>query len=567
MAVYCGLSLLLGVPLALLEVGLGQLCEQGVTRVWRAVPLFTGVGVVKVLLSALLSVYWPVLMALSLFFAVWTAKGPLPFSECKYSDGADGYLYSRTSGESCLKKTFLKSPAEEPMWFSVTATFLFLLWTITLLCVFRGARTYRRVLSVLVVALVAGLVAMLVDSAMLPGADVGLQQLLRFDWDALLNVETWYFATIQIFFSTHIGLGSIVTGAGRFYSKSNAIWTAFALVLCSLLVGVLWVAIIYLRLGQLVQSNQLRQLVSSDIPETMVLTLLYDTAAKGNSDQTVAAIGFLLIVCAGFASMVPLLDTILSAIYVESKRRWEWWKAAALCCILGFVLGALCMLPEFLSLIHVLDHYVVGRLALACTVTELVAFVWIYGCGPLYTDLEFVVGSKLGPLWKILWCLAPLYLLAVEAWSVVVIPWDGLTGRHDPPWQVLLGWGLYFAGWAIICVTAVRQVCIQVDYNICQKFLSAVKPSRNWGPADPIYRHCWMQWRDATPANKMDHTLRRRGTRDYTHSVRMATAPDPLSHFSHLAPSRGSGPFFIDSKAELAEHVCWRKEMLDKPLH
>lgn len=88
--------------------------------------------------SALLSVYWPVFMALSLFFAVWTAKGPVPFSECRHSSGAvssavlvagsiprrgssyflcflnlltvpsflvfqDGYLFSRTSGEACLK--------------------------------------------------------------------------------------------------------------------------------------------------------------------------------------------------------------------------------------------------------------------------------------------------------------------------------------------------------------------------------------------------------------------------------------------------------------------------------
>lgn len=453
------------------------------------------------------------------------------------------------------------------MWFSVTATFLFLLWTIALLCVFRGARGYRRVLAVLVVSLAAGMVALLVDSALMPGANAGLEMLLRFDWDVLLNAETWYFATVQIFFSTHIGFGNIVTGAGRFYSKSNAVWTAIALVVCSLLVGVLWVGIVFLRLGQIVQPSQLQQLAASDLPETLVLTLLYDAAARGNTDLIIAAVGFLVIVCAGFASLVPLLDTVLSAIYVESKRRWEWWKTAAVCCFIGFVLGALIMIPEWLSLIHVLDHYVVGRLALACTVTELVAFVWIYGCGPLYTDMEFVVGSKLGPLWKILWCLAPLYLLTIEAWSVVVMPWDGLPGRHDPPWQVLLGWGLYFAGWSTICVTALRQVCIQVDYNICQKFLSAVKPSRNWGPADPIYRHCWMQWRDATPANKMDQTLRRRGTRDYTHSVRMATAPDPLAHFSHLSPSRGSGPFFIESKTDLAEHVCWRKEIHDKPMH
>lgn len=38
----------------------------------------------KVVLSGLLAVYWPILMALSLFFAVWTAKGPVPFNECKH---------------------------------------------------------------------------------------------------------------------------------------------------------------------------------------------------------------------------------------------------------------------------------------------------------------------------------------------------------------------------------------------------------------------------------------------------------------------------------------------------
>lgn len=55
--------------------------------------------------------------------------------------------------------------------------------------VFRGARGYRRVLSVLAVALLAGLVAVLVDSVLLPGADSGLEHLIRFDWNALLNVE------------------------------------------------------------------------------------------------------------------------------------------------------------------------------------------------------------------------------------------------------------------------------------------------------------------------------------------------------------------------------------------
>lgn len=48
--------------------------------------------------------------------------------------------------------------------------------------------------------------------------------LLLGSYQLFLCFQTWYFATVQIFFSTHIGLGNIVTGAGRFYSKSNAVW-------------------------------------------------------------------------------------------------------------------------------------------------------------------------------------------------------------------------------------------------------------------------------------------------------------------------------------------------------
>jgi len=134
---------------------------------------------------------------------------------------------------------------------------------------------------------------------------------------------------------------------------------------------------------------------------------------------------------------VPLLDTVLVALTGESRRRWEWWRAAAMVCVFGFVLGCLSLLPvstiemkcnidlilllrsphksvllqERLSLVHVLDHYVVGRLALACTVTELVALCWVYGCSSLLSDLHFVLGSPISSIWTILWFLAPLYLL------------------------------------------------------------------------------------------------------------------------------------------------------------
>jgi hypothetical protein len=44
--------------------------------------LSAGIGYVKVLASGLLSIYYPVLMGLSLFYLVWCSKGPIPFTEC-----------------------------------------------------------------------------------------------------------------------------------------------------------------------------------------------------------------------------------------------------------------------------------------------------------------------------------------------------------------------------------------------------------------------------------------------------------------------------------------------------
>ena len=48
--------------------------------------LSAGIGYVKILASGLLSIYYPVLMGLSLFYLIWYSKGPIPFTECSSSD-------------------------------------------------------------------------------------------------------------------------------------------------------------------------------------------------------------------------------------------------------------------------------------------------------------------------------------------------------------------------------------------------------------------------------------------------------------------------------------------------
>lgn len=76
-----------------------------------------------------------------------------------------------------------------------------------------------------------------------------------------------------------------------------------------------------------------------------------------------------------------------------------------------------------------------------------------------------------------------------------------------------------------------------LDYSywrLFQKFIASVKPSNNWGPKDPISRHNWVQWNSKAQQGEKDFTLKRKGTKDYTRSVKKARklinqAPSDLS--------------------------------------
>lgn len=575
--VYIVLAIVIGIPLVFLEVVLGQFCQEGTTKLWRAVPLLKGVGLVKVLSSFLIAIYYPVIMALALFYAVWSGKGPIPFSECTHLPEDEVHKSSITTGETCLQQTFLIPPDKDPIWFGVNIALLFVVWAVLILCMSRSTKSYKLCAFFMFVPVVGGIIALLTEELMIDSR--GLNKLLRLDWKPLLTFDTWYYAMIQLFFSTHIGFGNITTCAGRLYSKSNAFWTAVLYMLCNVAVGVAFVCVVYLWMGRLEAHNI--KFVWPRIPELFVLTLLYDVVSTsfGENAQIWAIVAFLVIVFAGLNSMASIIFTVVESIMIETKERWRWWMITAGACTVGFLAGIICLLPVKLELVHMLDHYVVGHMVAASTALELIGFAWIYGSFALYSDFEFVLGQKLNPLWSVVWFVSPIILVVLEIWSLIVLPLNGTHQNHDAKWLYIMGWVFYSSSWCIILVVAFWQICTQVDYNIGQKLLSTLKPSRNWGPVDPIYRHGWVVWRGhSTISGERDFTLKRRGTRDYTHSVKRAhsepkgtryyphsnqSSPSNTGHHHTNGTSRNSNepPFIVQlPQTDLNDHVCWRKE-------
>ena len=76
MLVFCGM------PLVFMELAFGQFASLGPITVWKAAPLFKGVGYAMVLISALVSIYYNMVTAWALHFLFTSLTSRLPWGFC-----------------------------------------------------------------------------------------------------------------------------------------------------------------------------------------------------------------------------------------------------------------------------------------------------------------------------------------------------------------------------------------------------------------------------------------------------------------------------------------------------
>ncbi|XP_050538405.1 sodium-dependent nutrient amino acid transporter 1 isoform X2 [Daktulosphaira vitifoliae] len=532
---YLIVAFFFGVPLLFLEITLGQFCQQGTTKLWRAVPLLKGVGYVKLLASMLLAAYYPIIMALSFFYGTRSVIGSIPFPECSNSI----HFYQGTNsnkGEDCLQQTFLLPLHMNWRWISMDILFVLIIWIFVSLSLIKNSKSYRTTSLVMVPVTFMSLTVLLTKG--LNADRRGLEILLEIHWENLLTLDIWYHAVVQFLITTHLGFGNITTCAGRLYSKSNPFWTSVLFTIVSVTVGVCGISVLTMWMYDM-QKAGIVFLPNAALSELWFLTFVYEITAKGILSNLWATLVYVLVFLSGFLSLIAAIYTVVVGLSVETKEKWKWWILTSTVCFIGFLVSVLCLLPENLQSIHLLDEYIIPRMILTSTVLELIGFVWIYGLKSLSNDFEFVLGYKLCFLWKSLWLGTPVLFTVLEFWSLFVMPLsESEHSTHDSMWLYVIGWLIYLFTWSLILGMAVWQISAQVDYNFSQKFLSTIKPSRNWGPVDPIYRHCWVQWKKQYQVTgERDFTLRRRGTRDYTHSIKRGKHSAPPGTAYSISPS------------------------------
>jgi len=215
---------MIGYPLLLMEIGLGQKFQCGSVAMWgKLSPHAAGIGVCSLITAICLASYYMVVVSWSFVYAANSIRSPLPWQYCP-----------NTTSDECLKS----SPSEY-FWFRETlslpdtisdSTGVFNWQTcVSLTCctllVFlglqKGVKSTGKCMYFGVLLPYAILGIFFVRALTLEGALEGISYLLKVDLSTLKEFSVWQAAITQIFFSIGIGYGAYGAQASYMKRKNN----------------------------------------------------------------------------------------------------------------------------------------------------------------------------------------------------------------------------------------------------------------------------------------------------------------------------------------------------------
>ncbi|KAM7401916.1 hypothetical protein PAMP_017193 [Pampus punctatissimus] len=453
---YFVMLVLAGIPLFFLESAFGQFCSQGAINIWRAVPILRGVGVAMVMVNLIVSIYYNVIIAYSLYYLFASFQSPLPWSSClSWADSNCSdtpKVYCNVSGDLVANWTQLnitcplsniitisvQSPSEQ-YWDRVTlqrssgldetgpivwhlALCLLLSSIIVAAALIRGIKSSGKVVYFTALFPYVLIMVLLIRGVTLEGATDGIAYYIgsQSNWSKLTEPEVWKDATTQTFYSLSIAWGGVMTLASYNNFHNNIFKDSFVVTLTNAGTSVFAGFAIFSILGHMAHTYKVS--VGEVVKEEFGLAFIAYPDALSKLP-------------------IPPLWSILF----------------------------------FLMLLTVgLDSQFGG-----------------IGVNRFIKDIEMMIGTKsfiFWLWWRICWFfITPCIIVVILVWSLNSFIPPSYENIQYPDWGLALGWCIvaYILLW--IPVIAVYKM-VRADGNPWKRLKSLCSPSEKWHPYLDIHR-------------------------------------------------------------------------------
>jgi len=393
-----------GIPLMILEMGIGQMFQGSAPKALRQVnKTFEWVGWFALGTASMIAFYYAIVMSWSCHFLwdsfryafaehlPWAATAANPDAATEYFNQT--VLNKAGEGESIW-------PLHWPLVVGLAVT-----WLAVFLIIHKGVHRVGRVVLVTVPLPVVLLVVLAVRGLTLEGAVEGIEYYLRPDFARLSDPQVWLAAYGQIFFSLSLGFGIMIAYAS--YNKrrgdisNNAFITSLANCATSFLAGF----VVFSVLGFLALKNRVPvQEVVEGGPDLAFVTYPLAISKLGELGRfwppLVAVLFFITLLTLGIDSLFSLVEATVAGLHDRFPRLGRGGITVSMC-VAGFVVGFLYATRGGLAWLGVFDRWCNNYGLAFVGLMECLAVGYFFRTARLREYINAVSEIHLGGWWEL----------------------------------------------------------------------------------------------------------------------------------------------------------------------
>lgn len=452
---YLIMLFLAGKPMYFMELAMGQF-GGGPLTFWKCSPLLKGVGAAMVLCSAIVCIYYNVVMSYALYYMAQSFQTELPWTRCdpQWAAGTGCVVRlanatmppdSKSSSQVFWERKVLDlSSGIEDLngvkW--DLALCLLVSWIVVIACLAKGVKTSGKVIYFAATFPYVILLSLLVAGLTQTGAWDGVKYFLYPDWSKLWTIQVWQAAASQMFFSLGVSLGGLIMYSSYNEFRHNIFRDAMIVSVLDTLTSIVSGLVIFSILGAMSHEFgvDLKDVVKGG--PGLAFVAYPEALSRLPMPQLWSVLFFVMLYTLGLDSEFAILECVVTAVADECKmvRRHKLKFTIGFGCLFA-CLGILCVTRGGQYVFQILDYYGASVPLVFMAMTECIGLAWVYGFDNFAFDVYYMLGKNLGWYWRVTWkYTAPIILTFIAGLSLYEHRPLSYDAYDFPDWCDVIGW-------------------------------------------------------------------------------------------------------------------------------
>lgn len=533
---YTVMLLTVGIPLFFMELSFGQYASEGPITIWKISPLFTGIGYAMFLMSALVGIYYNMILAWAMFYFLSSFTTQLPWSSCdnwwnteacRRFDTKNCTIHNGTviANGTCVlresvnesewadiisRKENSKMASDEYFhnfvlglssgihdWGGIRLELAFCLlvcWLIVFVCLVRGIKSMGKVVYFTALFPYFVLTILLIRGLTLEGSMDGIKFYLTPEWHRLKEVGVWADAAMQIFFSLSPCWGGLISLASynKFHNNClrDSIFIAFGNCGTSLFAGFVIFGIIGFMAHEL--GVQVSEVAAQGAG--LAFVAYPEAVARLPISPLWSFLFFFMLLTLGLGTQFTLIETVVTSLVdtFPEKLRHRKQYVLTVTCFVMFFLGLTMCTNAGMYILQLMDNYCASISALIIGFSEVCVIGYVYGADRFMEDIKAMLGEYPNPkcYWKTCWVfVTPLVISVLFVFTLIDIKPTSYGEYVFPDWATPIGWMFSLISVSAIPLVAIHKVVTSdIPRSTMDKIKILVQPTAEWGPKLQIHR-------------------------------------------------------------------------------